>query len=54
VLPAFVIADDKVFFSKLEGIDSFQKKWFMKPAELAAQWQDGKKPQPVWPKPNRE
>lgn len=49
LLPAFVVAEDKGFFSSLEGIKSFQRDWFFKPEELANEWQKGTRPFPRWP-----
>ncbi|APG05637.1 hypothetical protein BJI69_18155 [Luteibacter rhizovicinus DSM 16549] len=49
VLPAFVLSEDKIFFEKISDITSFQKDWFMRPAELAAKWKQGLRPRPVWP-----
>jgi hypothetical protein len=49
ILPAFVIAEDSGFFNSLEGINSFQRSWFLKPQELADQWKSALKPKPSWP-----
>lgn len=48
-LPAFVVAEDSGFFSRIENIPSFQRHWFWKPADLAAAWTSGTRPFPQWP-----
>lgn len=48
MLPAFVVAEDKGFFSSLNTINSFQREWFMRPESLAKLWLDGRRPQPIW------
>lgn len=52
ILPAFVVAEDNGFFGSLEGIDSFQKDWFIKPQELSQIWKSGHHPKPMWPTTN--
>lgn len=49
ILPAFVLSEDSFFSSKLEDITSFQKAWLFRPEALAAQWENGLRPQPTWP-----
>lgn len=49
MLPAFVVADDSGFFSKIKNIESFQTSWFWKAEALAAAWESGIHPCPLWP-----
>ncbi len=49
MLPAFVVADDSGFFTKITDIPSFQVKWFCKPQALADAWSRGESPVPHWP-----
>lgn len=49
ILPAFVVAEDSGFFTALEGINSFQRNWFIRPEDLARRWLNGERPAPAWP-----
>jgi hypothetical protein len=49
ILPAFVIAEDSGFFGSLQGIESFQREWFIRPEDLARRWINGERPSPEWP-----
>ncbi len=50
ILPAFVLTIDGGFFDALQGIESFQRTWFLRPDALAASWNRGERPQPTWPR----
>lgn len=49
VLPALVVSTDGGFFSSLTNLKSFQKKWFVRPNDLAERWRAGEHLAPSWP-----
>lgn len=48
MLPAFVVAEDCGFHTRIEDIESPQRGWFWQPQKLADTWARGERPCPAW------